>query len=141
MMVAVVLGARLHRREIDRDLASGIAAWRSPAHAARVRQLTEPKHRRRVAAALDHLLWAATAPRAMLAHGAIAPCRGSVRATAGQIRTLAARLRSDEPVAAAGVARLEALLADGAGPVYADGRADALAGALTMAGRWLDVEE
>ena len=41
LMQAVALGARLHRRSLDRDLACGIAAWRSPAHAARVAQLTE----------------------------------------------------------------------------------------------------
>jgi hypothetical protein len=140
-MAGVALGVRLHRRALDRDLASGIAGWRSPAHAARVRQLTHPKHRRRVAHALEHLLWAAATPRAQLARGAVAPCRVSVAATAGQIMSLAGRLRSDEPVAAAGVARLEALLTDGAGPVYADGRAEALAGALNLAAQWLDAGE
>jgi hypothetical protein len=140
-MQAVALGARLHRREIDRDLASGIAAWRSPVHSARVAQLTSARHRRRLADALDHLLWAAAAPRYMQAPGAIVPCRASVAAAAGQIRWLANRLRSDAPVAAAGVVRLEALLCDGGGPVYAPGRADALDDAFTMAGRWLDPEE
>jgi hypothetical protein len=70
-MAGVVLGVRLHRRALDRDLAAGIAGWRSPAHAA----------------------------------------------------------------------RLEALLTDGAGPLYRDGRAEALAGALTVAGQWLDAGE
>jgi hypothetical protein len=140
-MAPAALGVRLHRRAIDRDLASGIASWRSPAHAVRVRQLTHPRHRHRVAAALDHLLWAAAAPRSQFAHGAIAPCRASIRATAGQIRELSSRLRSDEPVAAAGVARLEALLCDGGGPVYAQGRAPALASALDLAAQWLDAGE
>jgi len=140
-MHAVALGARLHRRSLDRDLACGIAAWRSPAHAAREAQLTDRRHRRRLADALDRLLWAASAPPSMQAWGAIAPCRGSVRATAGQIRWLAARLRSDDPVAAAGVVRLEALLSDGVGPVYAPGQARELDNALTIAARWLDPEE
>ena len=139
-MSAVALEARLHRRELDRDLASGIAPWRSPAHAARVAQLTRPRHRRRLADALDHLLWAAAAPRYLLAPGAIVPCRASVRATAGQISWLAHRLRSDAPVAAAGIVRLEALLSDGAGPAYAPGYASALDSALATARAWLEPE-
>lgn len=140
-MDTVALGARLHRRSLDRDLACGIAAWRSPAHAARVAQLTHPRHRRRLADALEHLLWAASAPRSVQARGAIAPCRASIEATAGQIRWLANRLRSDVPVTAAGVIRLGALLSDGAGPVYTPGKADALDNALAMAMRWLAPEE
>jgi hypothetical protein len=140
-MAAVALGVCLHRREIDRDLGSGIAAWRSPAHAARVAQLTSAKRRRRLADALDHLLWAAAAPRSHQAPGTIVPCRASVQATAGQIRWLARLLRSDAPIAAAGVVRLEALLYDGAGPVYTPGRTEALDGALTMAQHWLEPGE
>ncbi len=140
-MQTVALGARLHRRSLDRDLACGIAPWRSPAHAARVAQLTSAKQRRRLADAIDYLLWAAMAPAAQRAAGSIPPCRASIEATATQFCGLAMRLRSDAPVAAAGVLRLQALLADGAGPIYAPGRLDALHGALAMAQRWLDVEE
>jgi hypothetical protein len=100
-MQTVALGARLHRRSLDRDLACGIAAWRSPAHAAREAQLTSARHRRRLAE------W----------------------------------LRSDAPVAAAGVVRLDALLADGAGPIYSPGNTDALHHALITVARWLDVGE
>ena len=78
-MQTLALGARLHRRSLDRDLASGIAAWRSPAHAARVAQLTSARHRRRLADALDHVIWAATAPATQLAVGAVVPCRASIR--------------------------------------------------------------
>jgi hypothetical protein len=140
-MQTVTLGARLHRRSLDRDLASGIAAWRSPAHAAREAQLTSAKHRRHLADALEHVVWAATAPRWQRTAGAVVPCRASIMATAAQIRWLAGRLRSDLPVAAAGVVRLEALLCDGAGPVYRPGQTDALDCALTMAARWLNFEE
>jgi hypothetical protein len=140
-MQTVALGARLHRRSLDRDLACGIAAWRSPAHAAREAQLTSARHRRRLADALDHLIWAAMAPPAQLAAGAVVPWRPSIKASAGQIRRLAERLRSDAPVAAAGVVRLDALLADGAGPVYSPGKTDALHHALITAARWLDVGE
>jgi hypothetical protein len=55
-------------------------------------------------------------------------------------RRLAEWLRSDAPVAAAGVVRLDALLADG-GPVYSPGKTDALHHALITAARWLDLEE
>jgi hypothetical protein len=140
-MPALVLEVRLHRREIDRDLASGIAAWRSPAHAARVAQLTSARRRRRLADALDHVVWAATLPPPLQAHSAIPPCRASIEAAVGQIRWLSERLRSNAPVAAAGIIRLEALLSDGAGPVYAPGRSDALDEALTVTRRWLDPEE
>ncbi|MGZ4346360.1 MAG: hypothetical protein ACXVFB_04065 [Gaiellaceae bacterium] len=137
----VALGARLHHRALDRDLARGIAAWRSPAHAARASQLTSRRHRRRLADALDHVLEATRLPPSCQARGVILPCRPSVRASAPQLIELAARLRSDEPVAAAGIVRLEVLLCDGAGPVYTPGHGDVLAGALSMAARWLDVEE
>ncbi len=137
----VALGARLHHGSLDRDLAAGIAAWRSPEHAARTSQLTSRRHRRRLAAALDNIVSVAPLPPSQQARGAVPPCRASIAATRGQIRSLAERLRSDAPVAAAGIVRLEALLCDGAGPVYTPGHADVLAGALAMAGRWLDVEE
>jgi hypothetical protein len=140
-MALVSLGARLHHRVLDHDLASGVAAWRSPAHAARVTQLTNRRNRRRLAAALDNVIVVASLPPFQQARGAVPPCRASIRVAADQIHELAGRLRSDSPVAAAGVIRLNALLCDGAGPVYAPGRADALAHALTTAARWLDVEE
>jgi hypothetical protein len=140
-MPAVALDVKLHRRTLDRELACGVAARRSPAHAARAAQLTSPRYRRRLADALDHLVWAATATRSQRVWGAIAPSRRSIQATAGQIRRLADRLRSDVPVAAAGVIRLDALVCDGAGPLYRPGETEALDNALTMAARWLDVEE
>jgi hypothetical protein len=110
---------------------------------ARVRpsaQLTTPRMRRRLAGALDHVLESATLPASQQARAVVIPCRASVRATAGQMEALARRLRSDAPIAAAGVVRLEALLCDGTGPVYAPGHADVLASTLAMAARWLDVE-
>ena len=137
----VALGARLHHRTLDRDLAAGIAGWRSPQHTARMCQLTSLRHRRRLAAALDNIVSAAALPRSQQARGAVPPCRASVVATRDQITSLAERLRSDATVAAAGIVRLETLLCDGGGPVYTPGHADVLAGALDMAARWLDVEE
>jgi hypothetical protein len=137
----VALGARLHHRALDRDLAVGIAGWRSPAHAARVTQLTSPRHRRRLAASLDNVIVMATLPRSHQARAAVIPCRASVRAAEGQLRELADRLRSNAPVAAAGVVRLHELLCDGAGPVYTPGRGEALCAALSTAAGWLDVGE
>ena len=137
----VALDARLHRRALDRDLASGVAAWRSPAHAARVTQLTKRRNRRGLAAALDNVIVVASLPASQQTHAVVIPCRASVQAAADQIHELAERLRSDAPVAAAGIVRLDALLCDGVGPVYAPGRAGALAQALAAAARWLDVEE
>ena len=48
----------------------------------------------------------------------VAPCRASVTGCAGQMADPSALLRSDAPVAAAGVAALKQLPCDGAGPVY-----------------------
>jgi hypothetical protein len=140
-MAVGALDVRLHRRALDRDLAAGIATWRSPAHAARASQLTSRRHRRRLADALDHVVGAAGLPPSQQSRAAIVPAASSVQPSVPTIRTLAARLRGDGPVAAAGVLRLETLLSDGAGPVYTPGHAEVLAGALAMAARWLDVEE
>jgi hypothetical protein len=140
--VIVAATARLHSHSLDRDLAAGIAARRSPAHAERARQLTRPRTRRALAASLERLLAEVQLPLAQRRGAVIPPCRRSVLASAHQIHDLAARLRSDEPVSPAGVARLNALLRDGAGPVYVDGgRSRTLSAALTMAARWLDPED
>ncbi|HYZ80981.1 MAG TPA: hypothetical protein VE571_06915 [Solirubrobacteraceae bacterium] len=135
------LRARLHRGALDRDLGAGIAVWRSPEHAARASQLTSRRHRRRLADALDHVVMAVNSPIAEQAPGAVPPARSSVRASASRITALAALLRSDAPVAAAGIVRLENLLRDGAGPVYAPGPPEDLATALSLAAQWLHVGE
>jgi hypothetical protein len=137
----IALSARLHHRSLDRDLAAGIAGWRSPAHAARATQLTRRRNRQRIAGSLDNVIAIATLPPSALARAAVIPCRASVTATADQIRELSDRLRSDSPVAPAGVIRLRELLCDGAGPVYTPGREEALSAALANAARWLDVGE
>jgi hypothetical protein len=139
-MATLALDVRLHRRTLDRDLAVGIGTWRSPQHAARACQLTSRRHRRRLADALDHVIDVAVTP-SLHAYAAIPLCRSSVSAAAPQIARLTTRLRSDEPIAAAGVVRLEALLSDGAGPLYAPGPPADLIVALTRVNRWLDVGE
>jgi hypothetical protein len=125
------LSARLHSRSLDRDLGTGIAPWRSPAHAVRYRQLTSRRHRHDLAKSLQRLLADARRPISdYRLTAAIPPCRTSVLAAAPQIQALIIMLRADAPVRAEGIVRLRALLSDGAGPIYTQRRSEVLAGTL-----------
>jgi hypothetical protein len=69
----------------------------------------------------------------------VKPCREQVDEALPAILWLAARLRDREPVTARGMATLQVLLTDGAGPCYAPSGRDALADALLSVREWLDV--
>ena len=135
-----VLGARLHRRAIDRDLASGVASWRSPAHAIRVRQLTHPRHRRRARRRARSPPVGGDAPRGRswrTARSSRAEPR--FRPTRARSAGSPRRLRSDAAGRRAPGSRGSRRSCPTApGRCYAEGRASALAGALATAGRWLE---
>jgi hypothetical protein len=117
------LQARVHGMSLDRELAAGVATWRSPCHAARAVQLTSPRYRASLADGLDRLLAEARRPaRYHRLSAAVPPCRASVLGCASQIADLATAMRSAGPVSAEAVAGLRVLLCDGAGPVYNAGR-------------------
>jgi hypothetical protein len=138
----VRLSARLRAHGLDIELASGIASWRSPVHAARALQLTSGHSRRGLASSLERLLEQAQLPTARFYRSAVVPpCREAVSPQLPQILALVTRLRSGEPVAAEGIARLRLLLSDGAGPVYTRGHPDALAPALDRVARCLEVAD
>jgi hypothetical protein len=138
----VGLSARLHSRALDRDLGTGIAPWRSPAHAVRYRQLTSHRHRRDLAKSLQRVLVDARRPIAdYRLTAAVPPCRTSVLAAAPQIQALIVMLRADAPVRAEGIVRLRALLSDGAGPIYTHRRSEVLAGTLDRTADRLAAEE
>lgn len=137
------LQARLQSSTLDRDLASGIASWRSPAHAARALQLTTPRRRDSYADGLERVLAETERPRRTSFHGrrfAVAiPDPAVVILSAPVIWEIVAMLRGPAPVSAEGMARLRAVLGDGAGPLYCIGQADPLRAALEHIARWLPV--
>jgi hypothetical protein len=126
--------ARMLARSLDRELAGGVSAWVSGAHAARSGQLATDRARHAVANDLDRLIERAAAPASRLQITAV-PCCDQVRQATDIMRAIAARLRSVEPLDPRGIACLRTLLSDPAGPFRTPGPA----GALTVALR--DVSE
>ena len=126
--------ARMLARSLDRELAAGVSAWVSGAHAARWEQLATDRARHAVANDLDRLIERAAAPASRPQITAV-PCCDQVRQTTDMMRAIAARLRSAEPLDPRGIACLRTLLSDPAGPFCTPGPD----GALTLALR--DVSE
>jgi hypothetical protein len=122
--------ARMLAPWLDRELAAGIEASLSGAHAARAEQLVGRGLRCAVAGSLERLLDRARTPRRAAATGAIQPCREQVLAGAPLIASTVSRLRSEEPVDARAVARLKLLVGDRSGPCYQRSQPDALAAVL-----------
>jgi hypothetical protein len=136
---AAWLRARLRAPWLDRELAAGIASWRSPVHAARALQLTSDRSRRGWAGSLERLVKEVEQPPTALCRAVVPPCREQVREARPVILAVASRLRSSAPVDARGVAQLRAVLGDGTGPCYVRSRPDTLTIALQNVSRSLDV--
>jgi hypothetical protein len=79
--LAVRVGARLHAPSLDRELASGIAPWRWPLHAARAVALTGDRSRRGLAPSLERLVEQAARLNILLSDGS-APCYVRIRRNA-----------------------------------------------------------
>ena len=127
---------------IDAQLMSGVATWRSPAHAARALQLTGRRRRRTLAAGLDRLVAdSARPPGNTSRQTVIEPCREQVLPALPLILAIAAKLRAEGPINARGVAGLRLVLTDGAGPCYARIHGGALQDALQLISTWLDVPD
>jgi hypothetical protein len=139
--LAVRLRARLHAPSLDRELASGIAPWRSPLHAARALALTSDRSRRGLARSLERLVEQAQHPRSQYRGAVIYPCREQVIEALPAMLTIAGRLRSADPIDARGTARLIILLSDGSGPCYVRIRRNALNDALQEISQWLAVPQ
>ncbi len=136
------IAARVRGPWLDRQLARGVATWRSPAHAARAVQVTSDRRRRALTRALERLVEQSYRPPGRsMASAVIAPCRRQVRAALPEILDVCARLRSDVPVDPRGVVRLRHLLCDGGGPCYVWMHADALTTELREVSRWLEVND
>ena len=119
----------------------GIAPWRSPAHAARALQLTSARRRETYAAGLERVLAETerTGGISTRFSGVVMPDPAAVILCAPTIWEIVATLRGPAPVSAEGMARLRALLCDGAGPLYCAGNAEQLRQALEHISRWLPV--
>ena len=136
------LHARLRACAIDRELARGVQSWRSPVYAARSLQLTSVRSRAGLAHSLEDLVVRAGLPRNHLFGSAvIEPCREQIWHALPQIRALAARLRSRDPISSRGAAGLLELLRDGTGPCYNCTHRSALSTVLNRVAAWLDTEE
>ena len=139
--LAVRVRARLHAPSLDRELASGIAPWRSSLHAARALALTSDRNRRGLARSLERLVEQTQHPRSQYRGAAVYPCREQVIDALPALLTIAGRLRSADPIDARGVARLNILLSDGSGPCYVRIRRNALTDALREISQWLAVPQ
>jgi hypothetical protein len=135
------LSAHLHAPSLDRELAAGIAPWRSPRHAARALQLTRGHSRRDLARSLERLLEHADQPPTPFRGAVIPPCREQVMEARPLLLGIAGRLRSGGPVDARGIARLRRLLSDGNGPCYVKIQGNALNNALQEISQWLAVPQ
>jgi hypothetical protein len=138
----VSLRARLRHGSLDRELAAGIAPWRSPAHAARALQLTSARRREAYATGLERVLAETERTGGRMStrfSGVVMPDPAAVILCAPTIWEIVAALRAPTPVSAEGMARLRALLCDGAGPLYCSGNAEQLRQAFEHTSRWLPV--
>ncbi len=127
---AVRIAARLRGRALDRALSDGADPAASRLIAARAPQLASASMRARIADGLERLALSADSPRSRVR---ILPSRAAMLANRSELLELAGLLRRDHPLYARGVAMLEVILTDGAGPAYSDRRGEALARQLHIA--------
>jgi hypothetical protein len=124
------LVARSRHAALDREIAAGADPTRSALLAARTAQLARPRMRRQVADDLERVAGAAGACGRRF--GAL-PAPQAVRQNRRELIELARTLRSDGPAYARGIALLELVVIDGAGPAYTDRDGASLARRLRQA--------
>lgn len=135
--IRLALIASWRAPELDRQLAAGASPGTSALLAIRSERLTSRRYRARVAAGLARAVRDAEATT----HGfsaAIRTDRREVIAARTVLATLDRRLRADEPVSAQGIALLDSLLTDGAGPLYRPTEPGALGSQLRAAAAALE---
>ena len=116
------LRAATHRNALDAALAGGSERTRRPELAMRAAQLERPRHRRSLARTLRGFVDEATGPRPPARATAIVISREEIRAQADSLLALAARLDSQQPARAPGVAIAQRLVTDAiASPLYVAG--------------------
>jgi hypothetical protein len=135
------LVARMLARWLDEELARGMGASLSEAHAARTKQLTGERTRRALTVRLDRLVDRAQNPRPAVLIPTVSPCTEQVRDAMPLILSIRSRLLSGEPLAAQGIARLKILLGDRRGPCYVPSEQCALTVKLRTISELLDIGE
>lgn len=113
----VRLRARLHRRQLDRELVSGLDPNIDPLRWERARELVGERCRHRFAATLEGIQLEAEGS-AHLFTSRVPLARTAIRDSRPELDTVVGRLRSDAYISARGVAMVAVLLADGTGPLY-----------------------
>jgi hypothetical protein len=126
---------------LDDELARGMQASLSEAHAARAEQLAGERARRAVVRRLDRLVARAQHRRPASRIAPVAPCREQVSDAMPLIIAIRTRLVSGEPLAAQGIARLKTLLSDRCGPCYVPNAPDSLTVALQEISELLQAQE
>jgi len=108
-----------HRNTLDAALAGGTERTRRPELALRADQLERPRHRRSLARTLRAFVDEASGPKPPVRATAIVISRAQIRAHADSVLALAARLDSQQPAGAAGIAIAQRLVTDAlASPLY-----------------------
>lgn len=120
------MGIRLHRPALVHELADGTPPTASAGHWGCAERLLARGHRETLAAGLERLIDRADRPRGGIS-AAIPPQRAEVREARRSLAAAARALRAHGPVAVQGVAMIDLLLRDPAGPAYATASDGALA--------------
>lgn len=108
---------RIHRHQIDKELASGADPNIDSLRHERARELVGEQNRERIATSLERLLAEVdSGPRTLSSRAPIA--RAAIRESRGTLETIVERLKAPAYVSAQGVALISLLLSDGAGPFY-----------------------
>lgn len=121
-----------HRSRLDRELADGRAADVSVDRALRAQQLVDSRTRRGFARSLRRLVAAAERPPALIG-SAVPVRRDAIQPWREGLLGLADRLERSGPINPCGVARVVALVTDGAGPFYNAGSERSIADAVWWA--------
>jgi hypothetical protein len=124
------LVARVRRFPLDVELAAGADPAACGQLAAQATWLTRPATRGRLARGLERL---ALAPERPPSATRTLPSHAALRENREALLDLAGLLRGDRRLYVRGIARLDLLLIDGAGPAFTDRRGEALARALQLA--------
>jgi hypothetical protein len=128
--------ARLRSGSLDEALVRGASPESSAELALHARQVASPAGRQLLAQGLRRVVALADAPDT--GRRAVPIASSAVRRARNQLEALAARLASEGPVDARGVARIRVLLSDGSGPLYRPSAPGRLRGELVAARSALD---
>ncbi len=108
------VAARVHTRELDRELAEGTSPESSVSLALHAARLYRPRHRAGLAHAVRRLAQLTECPARLKVPVSLR----AVGQVADELEAVASRLDAPGPLDVRGVAKVRSLLADGTGPLY-----------------------